>query len=182
MRWRRSERKADGGDDSRSNKNVIHEGTPHGNAELAQSQIIFMLSPIFFVINKSWPQWYYMWYAVGSTSGNGPKGSCLQCSVSTSKSLEDPHGFCRWLIGNEVLNNSSDNFLTWEIATNESPGVKSTSPRSITALSNVKPWLLWTVVTHASCIGNCVHVSALSLCFHRAVTGALGTQRPCSLS
>ena len=25
-------------------KNVIYEGTPHGNAELAQSEIIFMLS------------------------------------------------------------------------------------------------------------------------------------------
>ena len=25
-------------------KNVIYEGTPHGNAELAQSKIIFMLS------------------------------------------------------------------------------------------------------------------------------------------
>ena len=37
----------------RMRKNVIYEGTPHCNPELAQSEIIFMLSPIFFVIYKS---------------------------------------------------------------------------------------------------------------------------------
>ena len=40
-------------------KNVIYEGIPHGNAKLAQSKIIFMLSPIFFVIKKSYVHLYY---------------------------------------------------------------------------------------------------------------------------
>ena len=70
-------------------------------------------------------------------SGNSPRDRCLQHSVSVSKSPEDPHGFCRQPIGNEALNHNPDNFFTHDIATNESPGVKSTSPRSMTALSNV---------------------------------------------
>ena len=57
--------------------------------------------------------------------------------MSVSKSPEDPCGFCKQLIGNGVLNNRPDIFFTRDIATNESPGVKSISPRSMTALSNV---------------------------------------------
>jgi hypothetical protein len=72
-------------------------------------------------------------------SGNGLKGRCLRRSVSASKSPEDPRGFFKRPIGNGVLNNSPDNFFTRDIATNESPGVKSTSPRLMTALSNVRP-------------------------------------------
>ena len=60
-------------------------------------------------------------------SGNSLRGRCLQRSVSVSKSPEDPWGFCRRSIGNEALNNNPDNFFTHDIATNESPGVKSTS-------------------------------------------------------
>ena len=40
--------------------------------------------------------------------------------------------------GNRQKHNT-DNFFTCDIATNESPGVKSTSPRSMTTLSNVSP-------------------------------------------
>jgi len=125
----------------------------------------------------------HIWYAARSiVSGSGPKGRCLWCSVSVSKSAEDPLGFCKQLIGKGVLNNSPDIFFTCDIATNESPGVKSTSPRSMTALSSVNPWLLWTVIAHASHRGNCVHVRALPPCSHCAVNGAIGTQGPCSLS
>jgi hypothetical protein len=102
-------------------------------------------------------------------------------SVSVSKSPEDPVGFCKRLIGNEVLNNNPDSFFTRDIATNESPGVKSLSPRLMTALSNVKPWLLWTVIAHASRRGNCVRVRTLSPFSHRAVNGVMGTQGHCSL-
>ena len=124
---------------------------------------------------------YYTWYAVRSISGNGLRGKCLRRSMSVSKSPEDPRGFCKRLIGNEVLNNNPDIFFTRDIATNESPGVKSTSPRSMTALSNVKPWLLWTVIAHASRRGNCVRVRTLSPCSHRAVNGAMGIQVSCPL-
>ena len=72
-------------------------------------------------------------------SGNGPKGKFLRRSVSATKSSEVPRGFCKRLIGNELLNNNPDIFFTRDIATNESPGVKSTPPRSRTTLSNVKP-------------------------------------------
>ena len=72
-------------------------------------------------------------------SGNGLRGRFLRRSVSVSKSPDDPRGFCKRPIGNEALNNNPDNFFTCDIATNESPGVKSTSPRSMTALSNVSP-------------------------------------------
>lgn len=73
------------------------------------------------------------------SSGNGPKGRFLRRSVSAYKSPEDPRGFCKRVIGNDLLNNRPDNFFTRDIATNESPGVKSTSPRSMTTLSNVNP-------------------------------------------
>jgi hypothetical protein len=84
-------------------------------------------------------QEYYTLYAVRSMSGNGCKGKFLRHSVSVSKTVEDPCGFYKWLIGKELLNRSPDIFFTHDIATNESPGVKSFSLRSITALSNVKP-------------------------------------------
>ena len=119
---------------------------------------------------------YYIWYAVRSISGNGLRGRFLWCSMSISKSPEDPYGFCKQLIGNEVLNNSPDIFFTHDIATNESPGIKSISPRSMTALSNVKPWLLWTVIAHASYRGNCICVRTLSPCSHCALNGIMGIQ------
>jgi hypothetical protein len=104
--------------------------------------IFFTTNLIPFVGNKLFVYLYYTWYAVRSTFGNGPNCRCWRRSVSVSKSLEVPHGFCKRLIGNEVLNDSPDNFFTRDIATNESLGVKSVSPRSMTALSNVNPWLL----------------------------------------
>jgi hypothetical protein len=72
-------------------------------------------------------------------SGNDPKGRYPQHSVSAPKSPEDPHDFCKQLIGNGVLNNSPDIFFTHNITTNKSPGVKSTSLKSTTALFKVKP-------------------------------------------
>ena len=84
-------------------------------------------------------QLHYILYALRSTSSSALKGRCLHRSTSVSKSPEDPRCFCKRLSGNEDLNNNPEMFFTRDIATNESPGVKSTSPRSITALSNVKP-------------------------------------------
>jgi len=158
-------------------ENVIYEGTPHCSVKLAQSKKNFMLN----LMKGFYIYLYYTWYAMRSISGNGLRGRCLQCSMSVSKSSEDPCGFCKWLIGNGVLNNSPDIFFTCDTATNESPGVKSTSPRSMTALSNVKPWLSQTVIAHASCRGNCVCVRTLSPCSHHAVNGVMGIQAPCSL-
>ena len=54
---------------------------------------------------------YYTWYAARSISGNGLRGRFLWCSMSISKSSEDPYAFCKQLIGNEVLNNSPDIFF-----------------------------------------------------------------------
>ena len=55
------------------------------------------------------------------------------------KSPEAPCGFYKQLIGNEVLNNNPNIFFTHDIAINESAGVKSISPRLMTALLTVKP-------------------------------------------
>ena len=115
-------------------------------------------------------------------SGNGLRGRCLWCSMPVSKSPEAPCGFYKQLIGNEVLNNNPNIFFTHDIAINESAGVKSISPRLMTALLNVKPWLLWTVIAHASHRGNCVCVRTLSPCFHCALNGIMGIQAPWPLS
>ena len=101
--------------------------------------LMFIYVKSVFFCCKSTLYLYYTSYIVRSMSGNSPRDRCLWCSVSVSKSPEDPHGFCRQPIGNEALNNNPDNYFTHDIATNESPGVKSTSPRSMTALSNVSP-------------------------------------------
>jgi len=92
-----------------------------------------------FAIGDCIHTYLFYTYSVRSTSGKGPKGICLRRSVSVSRSTEDPCGFCKRLIGNDVLNNSPDSCFTLDIATKERPGVKSTCPSSMTALSNVKP-------------------------------------------
>ena len=80
----------------------------------------------------------------------------------------------RW-IPKGTRNANPFNFLIREIATNDSPDEKSFGPRSITAFSSVRPWLLCMVIAQAKVNGSCSRESWFpDLSSHRATTGEIG--------
>ena len=154
-------------------KNVIYEGTPHGSVELTQSEHFFMLNLMkglyiyIYTIHDMLQDLYLVMVSEVDFYD-------IQCQYLNPQKILMPFvnnwlEMRFWIIALTF-------FFTHDIATNESPSIKSISPRSMTALSNVKPWFLWTVIAHASYRGNCIYVRTLSLCSHCALNGIMGIQ------
>ena len=83
--------------------------------------------------------------------------SNLSCSLLLS--------LIRWSLSkSNGLKRISSRVRTRDIATNERPAANSFSLRSIIAFFNIRPWLLYIVIAHASRIGICRREQIIYYC------------------